>query len=651
MASQTRAARRSSRKISYREDNTTSGSEDDDPQQDEVASERILSSSSLNKRPRISRSSSQRKVKAPRSGRSTAMNNTEHENSHPVVRLKEKIPRWQNLPYHVLATIFQYENQPSCLSWRARLVQTALLCNSFVEPALSALYFELDLTLIAGDVKLYNLLKFQTTDSYLNYRGKVKWLVFAVTPGKSRYPRNRDQIVEFTPQLRGIKIKSYTPNIDSSWYQLMDTLKAHHISLRDWVWFDMSSYKLKIENPTFLNCVYPTTSQQTLERLEIKHRSRFVWGPQEFAKAINGLPRLKHLTFNLANLIDPEPSLSLLSVKLESLKFSRSSAISPAKLALFLAVQGQKLRILDLSGISPQCQSVMVDLARSCPQLQDLRIAFAPLSDTPSPAGPECLRPDEIPTWPSSLWRLEVLQWGGWTLSSADIFFSSLINSAASLPNLRHIHIRASLGESGWKSRVRFREKWTGRFSHVFLRASKPSSPYLRSLSAHQAFSTAQNKQAGKSIVDDSHPAVPGPSSAIPVPSSKIPGSSMAIPSNSDDTGHRRSHRTRQDAGNNQCSSPDPSPSIRPRWRGRRRARGFDSDSSGEDSALGDEVEGGSDGEASETCENLHVQGLCDVVDIQFDNLRPSEKQLRESDFLDEEISGDEDWNGSESTT
>lgn len=42
----------------------------------------------------------------------------------------------------------------------------------------------------------------------------------------------------------------------------------------------------------------------------------------------------------------------------------------------------------------------------------------------------------------------------------------------------------------------------------------------------------------------------------------------------------------------------------------------------------------------------LYIQGLCDVVDVMIDNLRPAEEQLREDDFLDEEASGDEDWNG-----
>ena len=33
------------------------------------------------------------------------------------------------------------------------------------------------------------------------------------------------------------------------------------------------------------------------------------------------------------------------------------------------------------------------------------------------------------------------------------------------------------------------------------------------------------------------------------------------------------------------------------------------------------------------------------MVDVLIDNLRPIEEQLNEDNFLDDEISGDEDWN------
>lgn len=43
---------------------------------------------------------------------------------------------------------------------------------------------------------------------------------------------------------------------------------------------------------------------------------------------------------------------------------------------------------------------------------------------------------------------------------------------------------------------------------------------------------------------------------------------------------------------------------------------------------------------------NTPIQGMCDIVMIRIDNQRPTETQFNESDFLDEELSGDEDWTG-----
>lgn len=685
MAPFTRAASCGSRKISYREDYTTSDLEDEDLKNDEVASEKIPSSSSANKCSQTNRSSPRRKKlsssaekrKASISGCSTSVNKANwlveqkegHENEDPVLRLGGNIPQWQNLPYHILFPIFRSLAYPPYKpAWRAWLAQTALLCKSFAEPALSALYYKLDFTSIKRGLQLCDLLRFQTTDSYLNYRVKVKWLVFGVPPGKSRSPCNLDVIIALTPQLRGIEIVSLRSGIETGWYQLLESLKAHHVRLREWVWDDCTSaYSKRV-----VDFVYPTASLQTLERIEINHVGYLTWETQEFAAAINDLPRLKHLAVNLASLFNPELLLSLLSVKLESLELANCAVLSPDIIALFLTAWGQELRLLNLDDIDPRNHSVTGDLARSCPQLQDLRMRYAPSRYELSSAGLEGLGLDKKFTWPSSLWCLKLLRWGGWPLASADVFFSSLVDSAASLPNLRHIHIRASLGESAWMARVRFRDKWTKRFSRVFLRTSKPPSPYLQSLGAHQAFKMAQKKATSKPIAygSHSHPATRGPNSIAPCetgdPLSNV-GSEKGrsgmnqkpdFDKSSQVVGHRRSHRLRQHTGNSQHTANSQrfpknlSPPIRHRRRRRRRAQGSGSDSSSEDSALEDEVEGKDfGGDASQTDEeNFHIQGLCDVVDIQFGNLRPSERQLRESDFLDKEISGDEDWNGPESS-
>jgi len=40
------------------------------------------------------------------------------------------------------------------------------------------------------------------------------------------------------------------------------------------------------------------------------------------------------------------------------------------------------------------------------------------------------------------------------------------------------------------------------------------------------------------------------------------------------------------------------------------------------------------------------VQGRCDVVNLVISDQRPAQEQFHEADFLDDEPSGDEDWDG-----
>lgn len=42
------------------------------------------------------------------------------------------------------------------------------------------------------------------------------------------------------------------------------------------------------------------------------------------------------------------------------------------------------------------------------------------------------------------------------------------------------------------------------------------------------------------------------------------------------------------------------------------------------------------------------IHGMCDVVDVTLDNLRPSETRFVEADFLDEVQAGDEEWDEDE---
>jgi hypothetical protein len=77
------------------------------------------------------------------------------------------------------------------------------------------------------------------------------------------------------------------------------------------------------------------------------------------------------------------------------------------------------------------------------------------------------------------------------------------------------------------------------------------------------------------------------------------------------------------------------------RLRPRKSATDDDTDTNGPVSTLGGSLRD----MVMKTLE-IHIQGMCDEVDVRIDNLRPREEQFHESDFLDSEPSGDEDWAG-----
>lgn len=109
----------------------------------------------------------------------------------------------------------------------------------------------------------------------------------------------------------------------------------------------------------------------------------------------------------------------------------------------------------------------------------------------------------------------------------------------------------------------------------------------------------------------------------------------------------RRSRRAKPQRDDMYCL-PESSPNTPKPQRRRRRRRGGSNDSSSEDSAIDDDgIDRTTPRSISENAElPEQVQGMCDIVDVMIDNLRPTEEQFHESDFLDDEVSGDEDWNG-----
>ena len=149
----------------------------------------------------------------------------------------------------------------------------------------------------------------------------------------------------------------------------------------------------------------------------------------------------------------------------------------------------------------------------------------------------------------------------------------------------------------GWRDRASFREKWIGKLEKTFLRRSQPPDPNLRSIP----------RAAPQSDVTHSR----NPQAEEPHTHSDTQHSGFSTPSKRKSA--RLALRKFSETGDDETENAEKQQSR----------------------------------EASDKPLTAR-QGMCDVVMVRIDNQRPSETQYNEGDFLDDELSGDEDWNGND---
>lgn len=610
-----------------------------------------------------------------------------------AIQFTGKTMPWQNLPYHILLAIFDYASRPlvgdmfqpmSSINW---LCSVALCCKAFAEPALSALYYSPPLNPPSRAHRLLSHLAARKDTSTFNYGAKIKYLDMEISSTiLHKYdgwdPLDLGALLSLTPQLRGIALHLYSDNLawrksgrsrtvggSKAVYQrsMITALREHKIMLQDWTWnHSLAKQSQRVFPLAQMIDVHMTPPFQTLRSLTLVN---YPAGPIEkgrpcgemLAEAINLLPKLTDLHFHMSSVNDR--LLSKLPYNLQTLEIVECPVLKSSSLDSFLAIKGSHMRQLILDHNQFLDLSFLTHLAQSCPKLElfkaDLRY-FGTLNVTrdSDPKYDALLLDEETPTWPMTLRSLELFHLRKWNLQTAEIFFSSLTDSAENLPNLRQLKIKASLDESGWRERIAFRDNWTEKLRRVFLRRSPPPNPYLKSIPAFKAFKSQQKK--GKMAVGEENRQTFTRATASnlnnegTIQDSRVhvaPQTTVKDASESDsDTPLvkvRRSTRAktqREDIYTLSESSP-----IRPKApRRRRRRKGGSNDSSSEDSAIDDDGILEPDNQPTSVAREveMYVQGLCDVVDVLIDNLRPTQEQLKEDDFLDEEVSGDEDWNG-----
>ncbi|KAJ6179700.1 hypothetical protein N7519_010161 [Penicillium mononematosum] len=184
----------------------------------------------------------------------------------------------------------------------------------------------------------------------------------------------------------------------------------------------------------------------------------------------------------------------------------------------------------------------------------------------------------EVPTWPVKLREIELTQLRKWDDATAEVFFTSLVNAAPKLHDLRRLTISAIL-KIGWRDRANFRERWIGLLEKVFLRRSMPPDPNLRSLQRRSLKPTTFLTRNSPDELGAGSSTRPSTADSGPSTSSKRQSTRLA---------RQRIHET-DDAASDSSLMGTPQPEA---------------------------------------------------------GKRPTEFQLTEDDFLDDELSGDEDWAG-----
>ena len=638
----------------------------------------------------------------------TCRNTRAKENGEVACQPSGKPIPWATLPYQILVAIFDYASYPlvsetniplSSITW---LLRTATCCKTFAEPALTVLYRSPPLTPPTRARALIEHLTSQD-DQSINYRAKVKYLVVEASSTLLRKYAGHDVIdlgalVSLAPQLRGIyiydlfddpKYRAVTQMTKPSKrvYQrsLFAALQKEKTLLQAWTWngrLTSSCSRLSelkeihampafqsLRDLSFVN-YYPDQVNEGCNREDI------------LAESIAMLPNLTDIHFRMSS-IDAR-LLSLLPNSLQLLEIFDCSTIESSSLSQFLTSKGRHLKRLILDHNRSLNLSFLADLAKNCPKLELLKMNLRYFNTfhtvrSHEPGYDSLFMCDDVPTWPSTLQNLELLHLRKWSLKMAEVFFTSLVAAAKSFQKLRRLVIKASLDESGWRERVAFRDSWTQNLQRVFQRRSSPPNPCLRSISAYQNIKEQLSRtqksdsrrehnrhtylrhiETHKSTVvnvrSDSDASLINARTQTTIADGESDSDTPLInartkakhrdDSATSETKVRRSTRNASRRDDSHIVSGSSSNSPKRQRRRRRRQKGSD-DSSSEDSALDDDGVDCAVKKESVIAETpLHIQGMCDIVDVLIDNLRPTDEKLDEDDFLDEEVSGDEDWNG-----
>lgn len=593
-------------------------------------------------------------------------------------------PPWQHLEWTILVQILEYASSSLELKEGARwLLSASLTCKLFLGPALKALYRRpmpiMSMNMATKFAALmHNLAVDQTAarERGDHRRTMVESLVVSVTSLSTSRPFDLVELIQILPSLshlelyhefdlppyRQLDLKSRKWTYSQA---LLDALKSagdseSHMRLKSWRWSERMMDREVVPTQQMRSVhQWPTFSQLrevTLVNFQVPSlkENKDPNDPEVFetdknfisciSESLEPLENLKHLKMESSTVVDGQ-FLSLLPKTIEHLEIVNCWELTAEMLAEYLVTHGRNIRRLTLHHNQSLSLAFLPTLGGSCPQLCELSMnltyyAHHEYYKDSDPFYETLLTVTDVPAWPDTIEVIDLEQLARWDAATAEMFFQSFVDQAPNMPRLRCLAVKAML-DVPWRQRCEFRDKWVSRLRRVFLRKQTKPQPY------HSLIQWPMLK-GGPGIQEASADAGDG----------------------TDDTPIRRSTRIAT-----HVAAPDPVPaenrvdnkrkrkrsasSARDLRKPKRAAISYRDPDTDEDLDLLEPEESEEEeteelslpssppeSPASPDEDVPFVHGLCDVVNIRFDNQKPREFQLGMEDFLDEQEhdSDDDEW-------
>lgn len=324
-----------------------------------------------------------------------------------------------------------------------------------------------------------------------------------------------------------------------------------------------------------------------------------------------------------------------LPTNLQRLELSNCLEITSDMMCAFFKTSASQLRELVLNHNAALSLAFLTELKMSCPRLEVLKVDMHYYSEkfTVNDAVAlydELLSENDIPTWPPTLRHLSFIHAQKWEPEAAQNLFRSLLDSAPELLNLRQLVLQTHINIP-WRDRVGFRDQWIERLRRVFLQRTQSPIKYLGSLRQYRLWKQSQDKmpissssidELGHDYSEDDIPFVRKVSHVAISPYKSYGDTEVYSDTDAHSNSAKREPRRSKRVADSQI------------------VHASKSTTEAEESESEDEEDQPDWRKQPEK----FIQGMCDLVDIRIDNQRPRENQFTEGDFLDSEVSGDEDW-------